>query len=67
MLVSAGSLWGQGLSALLLKLWPRDWVVGGAVIAPAQRILLLQGVLSLGFGAWFGKVLLGKLEGEKKE
>lgn len=63
MLVSAGSLCGQGLSALLLKLFPRDWELGAVRVAPAQRILLLQGMLALGFGLWFGRVLLGKLEG----
>lgn len=62
MLVSAGSLCGQGLSAFLLKLWPENWIFGKIQIAPAQRILLLQGILSLGFGIWFGRVLLRKLE-----
>lgn len=62
MLVSAGSLCGQGLSTLLLKLWPEDWKFGTVSIAPVQRILLLQGLLALGFGIWFGRVLLGKLE-----
>ena len=62
MLVSAGSLCGQGLSTLLLKLWPEDWVFRNIHIAPAQRILLVQCVLSLGFGVWFGRVLLRKLE-----
>lgn len=64
MLVSAGSLCGQGLSTLLLKLWPRDWILGTVNIAPAQRILFLQGLLSASFGIWFGRVLLGKLEKE---
>ena len=62
MLVSAGSLCGQGLSTLLLKLWPEDWKFGTVSITPVQRILLLQGLLALGFGIWFGRVLLGKLE-----
>lgn len=64
MLVSAGSLCGQGLSTLLLKLWPRDWILGTVNIAPAQRILFLQSLLSASFGIWFGRVLLGKLEKE---
>ena len=62
MLVSAGSLCGQGLSTLLLKLWPENWAFRNIHIAPAQRILLVQCVLSLGFGVWFGRVLLRKLE-----
>lgn len=62
MLVSAGSLCGQGLSTLLLKLWPEDWQLGAVCIAPVQRILLLQGMISLGFGIWFRRVLLRKLE-----
>ncbi|MCI8463086.1 MAG: MFS transporter [Lachnospiraceae bacterium] len=65
MLVNAGSLCGQGLSALLLKLWPESWRLGNFSVAPAQRILLLQGLLSAGFGLWFGKVLLKRLEQKK--
>lgn len=62
MLVSAGSLCGQGLSTLLLKLWPEDWAIGSFTAAAPQRVLFLQGLLSLGFGVWFGRVLLKKLE-----
>lgn len=62
MLVNAGSLCGQGLSALLLKLWPESIRLGSLGVAPAQRILLLQGLLSAGFGLWFGRVLLKRLE-----
>lgn len=61
MLVNAGSLCGQGLSTLLLKLWPGDWIIGPVNVAAPQRILFLQGLLSLGFGVWFGRVLLRKL------
>ena len=67
MLVSAGSLCGQGLSALMLKLWPQDWVFGTVCVAPAQRILLLQGILAMGFGMWFGRVLLKRLECESRD
>lgn len=61
MLVNAGSLCGQGLSTLLLKLWPEDWIMGPVTVAAPQRILFLQGLLSLGFGVWFGRVLLKKV------
>lgn len=60
-LVNAGSLCGQGLSTLLLKLWPEDWIMGPVTVAAPQRILFLQGLLSLGFGVWFGRVLLKKV------
>lgn len=62
MLTSIGSLCGQGLSALLLRVWQDDLQVGEIGIAPAQRILLLQGILAIGFGLWFGRVLIKKLE-----
>ncbi|MCM1027167.1 MAG: MFS transporter [Roseburia sp.] len=63
MLVSAGSLCGQGLSALLLRFWPEVRVMGSITVTAPQRILFLQGLLSLGFGFWFKKVLLRRLEG----
>ena len=61
MLSSAGSLCGQGLSTLLLKIWQRDWQIGVLRIVPAQRVLLLQGLMAVGFGWWFGKILIKKL------
>lgn len=64
MVVNMGSLTGQGLSALLLKLLKKSWYFGNFPFTPTQQILLLQGLLALAFGFWFGRVLLKKLQSE---
>ena len=64
MVVNMGSLSGQGLSALLLKLLKKTWYFGSFPFTPTQQILLLQGLLALAFGFWFGRVLLKKLQSE---
>ena len=64
MVVNMGSLSGQGLSALLLKLLKKNWYFGSFPFTPTQQILLLQGLLALAFGFWFGRVLLKKLQSE---
>lgn len=61
MVVNMGSLGGQALSALLTKHLNNSTLLQRLCLAPAQIILLLQAALALGFGIWFGKVLLKKL------
>lgn len=66
MVVNMGSLGGQGISALLLKVLKKTWIFENFPFTPTQQIFLLQGVLALLFGFLFGKVLLAKLQPENE-
>lgn len=62
MLVALGSLGGQGLATLFLKLRGAPLVLGPLQISPAQRLLFWQAALTLLFAVFFRKKLLPVLD-----
>lgn len=53
MLVALGSLAGQGLAAVFLKLQPATIDLGSIPLAPTQQLLALQAALTFIFSVWF--------------
>ena len=62
MLVALGSLGGQGLSAVFLKVQRSALAAGGVKLVPTQQLLAMQAVLTLAFAVWFFVALRPRLE-----